>query len=309
MKDALLAVFVGTAMTVVSLASHASAHAQPREQHLYVSVVDEAELPIQGLDENDFVVLEDGQPRDILRATPAVEPLQIDLLLDTSTGARQVIGDMRRAVESFVAELADQHQVSLIGFGGSRFVILEATSNREELIDSLSRLSARPDDASYLVNALLDSVEGFEERGTRRPVAVIVTTTGIDFSDQDVQSIVTRLRLRGAVVHAVVMRTSRRDVRFTDSQWGFGVGPSAASESRDMLLDIGPEQTGGQRIELAATNALPRTLARLASALSNQYRVVYRSPETSEPVRTVQIAVTRGATVRAVPARPPSAPR
>ena len=87
-------------------------------------------------------------------------------------------------------------------------------------------------------------------------------------------SLLTRLRLTGAAVHAVVMRTSSLRMTFQGT-FGLAQFPSWANRARGLMLDIGPEQTSGHRIDISTTNGLPEVLSRLALELTSQYRVVY----------------------------------
>ena len=82
---------------------------------------------------------------------------------------------------------------------------------------------------------------GFAERDALRSVVVVVTTIGVDFSEQDPQPVVTRLRAAGTPVHAVVMRTSRVRMNFTGT-FGLAAFPSWANRALDLMLDIGPER-------------------------------------------------------------------
>ncbi|MCH7747009.1 MAG: VWA domain-containing protein [Acidobacteria bacterium] len=281
----------------------ANAQAQTVERRLYVSVLVDSGSPLQGLRDGDFFIREDGIDREVLRAGPATAPMQIDILVDTSAAARPIIGDLRRALESFVEELHEGNQIAVITFGGTRYVLVQPTTSLDRLKSGMSKLFSRPDTATYLVNALNDTASGFEQREALRPVVVVVTTNGVDFSEQDPQSVVTRLRAAGAVVHAVIMRTSRVRMNFTGT-FGLAVFPSWASRARDLMLDIGPEQTGGHRFDLSTVNGLGEVLARLAFELSNQYLVVYAGARSLLPPQ-VQVAVNSSepVTVRAVPAR------
>ena len=296
MKHA-LAVLV--ALTVLPGAV-AQTRGQAPERDLYVTVLSSRGLPIQGLTERDFLVREDGQRREVLRAEPATEPMQIDILVDTSAASRSIVGDLRRGVEAFVAELRG-NELSLIAVGGARSVITEPTTDLEQLKAGIEKLASRPDTATYLVNSLKDSARDFEDRSVTRPVAVVVTTNGVDFSDQEPEDVVTRLRFTGAVVHVVVIRTA--SVRmlsgrcFSCSSWrfpstfSFPQFPSWASRARDLMLDIGPRQTGGHRLDLSAASALPEVLSRLGFEIASQYHVVYAGAESLVPPRTVEVGV------------------
>ncbi len=56
------------------------------------------------------------------------------------------------------------------------------------------------------------------------------------------------------------------------------------------MLDEGTRKTGGRRIDLLASVALPDALARLAAELEAQYRVVYGRPESLIPPREVKVS-------------------
>ena len=100
------------------------------------------------------------------------------------------------------------------------------------------------------------------------------------------------------------MRTSRVQMTFQGT-FGLSEFPSWANRARDLLLDIGPEQTGGHRIDISTTNGLAEVLSRLAFELSNQYLVVYAISQTLLPPQVVEVGVSldERVTVRAMPAR------
>ncbi len=303
MTRCLLGVALLSGVMAGAVPPSAGAQAQTVERHLYVSVLHDSGSPLQGLGDGDFFIREDGIDREVLRAGPATAPMQIDVLVDNSAAARSIMGDLRRALESFVEELHAGNEIAVITFGGTRNVLVQPTTSLDRLTSGMSKLYSRPDTATYLVNALNDTAGGFDDRGALRPVVVVVTTTGVDFSEQEPERVVTRLRAAGAAVHAVVMRTSRVRMSFTGT-FGLAAFPPWANRARDLMLDIGPEQTGGHRVDLSTVNGLGEVLSRLAFELSNQYLVVYAGARSLLPPQ-VQVAVNTSEpiTVRAVPAR------
>src|SRR5712671_6223497 len=81
--------------------------AQAIQRAMYVSVVNESGAPVPDLGTADFVVREDNVAREVLRVEPAVDPMQIAVLVDTSAASRDNISHMRQALPSFVAALTD----------------------------------------------------------------------------------------------------------------------------------------------------------------------------------------------------------
>src|SRR5581483_5280168 len=66
-----------------------------RERTMYVSAVDEKGEPVKGLGPDDFVIREDGAQREVLRVTPAIEPIDIAILVDDSAASEGVIPRVR----------------------------------------------------------------------------------------------------------------------------------------------------------------------------------------------------------------------
>src|SRR5258706_13710095 len=81
--------------------------AQAIQRAMYVSVVNESGAPVADLGTADFVVREDNVAREVLRVEPAVDPMQIAVLVDTSAASRDNISHMRQALPAFVAALTD----------------------------------------------------------------------------------------------------------------------------------------------------------------------------------------------------------
>ncbi len=73
---------------------------------------------------SDFIVREDNMSREVLRVGRANEPMQIALLVDTSTAARNNIAHYRTALPPFVAMLTTLNET-----GPKNQVAIIATAN------------------------------------------------------------------------------------------------------------------------------------------------------------------------------------
>src|SRR5687768_12576340 len=91
--------------------------ASGRTRDVYVSVLDPKGVPVQGLTAADFTVREDGIAREVLKAVPATEPLQVALLVDDSQAATSMLQPLREGIAAFVAKLQGKAEIALVTFG------------------------------------------------------------------------------------------------------------------------------------------------------------------------------------------------
>lgn len=74
--------------------------------------------------------------------------------------------------------------------------------------------------------------------------------------------------------------------------------------NRATVLDRGPRESGGVRIDVLASSAFESQLVDLANILKSQYRVIYGRPDSLIPPERVEVsAVKSGIEVRGAPAR------
>ena len=118
--------------------------------------------PVADLTVADFTVREDGVLREVLRVSPATDPMQVALLVDNSFATRSYLRDLRAGLGVFVERLGGAHEVAVITFaerpsgtvlaGGRRIDLLRGQRFREtmeaiadELLSQYLRIYARPE--------------------------------------------------------------------------------------------------------------------------------------------------------------------
>jgi hypothetical protein len=112
-----------------------------------------------------------------------------------------------------------------------------------------------------------------------RPVIVVISGQGPEFSQRFHQNVLEELRASHATLHALVL-TRRRASIFND-----GV------RERELTLSEGATLTGGRREDLLTSMALADRLTDLARELKTQYRVVYARPDAVIAPDRLRIAV------------------
>ena len=264
------------------------AGAQSREMTAYVSALDATGAALDALAPGDVTVREDGLAREVLRVTPATDPLQVTLLLDNTGASRDLMADLRRALPTFVAALGDTTEITLMTYGDRPTVAVAPTTSPAALQRAIERLFPQTSAGGYVLDAIIEASRAFEKRGATRPVIVVVGTDGVEFSNAQADEVIDAMGAAGTALHVVIVNDHP--------------GSAMASEEgrqRATVYDRGVRASGGQRVDLLTSQAFERTLQKLANELTHQFKVVYARPVSLIPPEKVTIAAARAAiTVR-----------
>src|SRR5688572_4637386 len=201
-----LALFAAlTATLATGTGSNTYAQAGARERTLFVSALDPRGEPVEGLNPNDFVVTEDGRPREILRVSRAVEPMDIAVLADNSAAADRAIPSLRDGLKAFVGMLAADHQIAIVGLADRPTILQDYTSNRTLLEAATGRLFAMGSSGMTLLDAIVEVSAGVRRREATRAVLVPVITNGVEFTNRNGRDVIRAAREAGVTLTAIVV--------------------------------------------------------------------------------------------------------
>jgi hypothetical protein len=271
------------AVTAASITTPHRLSAQAIQRSLIVTVIDANGARVPDVGPADLIVREDNVSREILRVEPADEPMHIALLVDTSRASRDNISFFRTALPPFVTMLTNpnesgkKNQVSLIATGERPTVITDYTSNAADLLRGINRLWSLEESGAYLLDAILETTQGFKKREVRRPVIVAITQEGTEFSYRHYDQVLDPLRDSGAAFYALMLGQPTGSV--TDE-----------ARSRNIVLDEGTRTTGGSREQLLTPMALAPKLKQLGDQLTHQYLVTYAHPDSLIPPEKVTVS-------------------
>jgi hypothetical protein len=165
-------------------------------------------------------------------------------------------------------------------------VLASPSTDREQIMKGVFRIFEQRQSGSYLLDALIEVSKGFGKREAARPVIVVITTEGPEFSSRRYEDVLKPLHDVGAALHVLVLGPPSNSI-------------SEDARNRSAVLDEGPRTTGGRRELLLASSALPGALKKLANELKRQYRVTYARPQSLIPPESVTVSATRpGMTAR-----------
>jgi VWFA-related protein len=269
-----------------------SAQSSSRERTLFASAVDGDGKPVEGLGPEAFEVREDGVRREILRVSRAIEPIDIALLVDNSTAAADEIMFLRSSLSAFVKKMAIGNHVAVVTLADRPTIRVDYTNDGARLVGAVSGLFSMPQSGMTLLDAITEVSRGLARREASRAVIVPVITDGTEFTNTYHRDVVNELTRAGAALHMVTVGQFYVD------------NDDRSSRERSFLLDVGPAQTGGQRMTLLSPMGLGLALEKLAAELSSQYKVVYSRPEALIKPSKVTVSSARPTlVVRGTPAR------
>jgi hypothetical protein len=267
--------------------------AQARERTVYVSVFDTAtRAPVKDLGPDAFLIREDGVRREVLRVTPATSPMPVAVVFDNSAPATDTISDLRRALQSFVKAMDGVGPIALISVADRPTIAVDYTTNQKQLLDGAGRVFAVPSSGATLLDGIIETSKGIAKRDADRAAIVVITTERVEYSQVYYEQVLEPLRESGATMHAIV---------FQNPQGSLG---SDEARNRATVLDRGPRESGGVRLDVLTSQAYEGRLTELATILKSQYRVVYSRPESLIPPEKVEVSTTKpGLDAHGTPAR------
>jgi hypothetical protein len=289
-----LAVLLASALCVSTVARPA-AQRSARERSLYVSVVDQNGAPVAGLGPTDFVVKEDNVTREVLRVVPAEDPMQVAVLVDTSQAARDSIPHIRQALPPFVSTMTipsasgRKNEVAIIGIGERPTILAEYSSDPNQVRKGVDRIWALPSSAMYLLDAIIETAQGFKKREASRPVMISIATSGQDFSNRQHDQAIDPLKAGDIAFYAIMLGQPDTSL-------------STEARERAIVLSEGPRVTGGYQEQLLTAMALPNKMKQLGEQLTHQYKVTYGRPESLIPPEKITVAAAKqGLVARGTP--------
>ena len=245
--------------------------ASQREQHprfsvdvsavaLDVVVTDKKGRFVRGLKQDDFLVLEEGVPQELIFFTSDVTPVTILVLLDSSASVRANHREVQKAANRFISKLP-RGDAARIGFFHNRVVFgPRFTDNMREHIAMINQM--RPQRSTHLYDALLASLQELSTIQDRK--ALLLFTDGDDEgSEASMEDALEAARQSRLSIYAVGL---------------LGWSMADGMDTRDALLTQIAEYTGGRAFFPRNEKEMRTAFDRIRDELHRQYRMAYFPP-------------------------------
>jgi Ca-activated chloride channel family protein len=228
-----------------------------------VTVTDEMNRVVLGLEKENFQVYENKQLQSIQSFSSMDVPVSIGIIFDTSGSMVTKIDRAREAIGELIETANPQDEFFLITFADQPIDLADFTTSPEELMSDL--IFARPKGLTALLDAVyLGLAKMHSARYTKK--ALLIISDGGDnhsrYSEKDLKRLV---KESDVMIYAIGIYDNY--FRTVEEQ----LGP-------ELLSDIS-ELSGGRSFTVDNPNDLPDIAGKIGVELRNQYVLGYRPNE------------------------------
>jgi Ca-activated chloride channel homolog len=260
---------------------------------LSVTATDASGRYVTGLTAEDFLVLEDGLPQELVFFSPAETNLAVSLLLDSSGSMVERMPLARKAANRFISQLRPGDVAQIVEFNSRVQVLQGFTDDREALTRAVDSIGVGG--LTSLYNAIYIAMQTFDTRpdadlDDRRRHVVVVLSDGEDTSSLvTFDAVFDAARRSHSVIYTIGLALDPALSQATESRQG-----RLFAENPRFLLRQLADQTGGRLLLTDRAQELESIYDTIADELAHQYVMGYLPPppaEGQEEWRTIGVRV------------------
>ena len=238
---------------------------------LNVTVTDASRQFVRGLTATDFAVFEDGVPQQVKFFEATDTPLDLIVLIDTSSSMSDKMDVVHEAASGFLKTLKAGDRGAVVSFADGVDVVQQLTADRDSLEQAVRKTAARG--ATSLNNALYISLKQFgraaRQDGDLRRQAIAVLSDGEDTSSLvSFDDVLDLARKSGVSIYPIVLQSKYASKMMPQGQ------RRSYSESEYSMRSLAQE-TGAQAFFPNQIVELKGIYASIAQELSSQYAIAY----------------------------------
>jgi len=227
-----------------------------------VTVLDEMNRPVMGLQKEDFSVFEDENAQQIRSFATEDAPISIGLLLDFSKSMSNKFHNEREAVQEFFQNANANDDYFAISFSNRPQLLADATQSIGEIQAKLTTVT--PNGYTALFDAIYLGVSKMRTARYKRR-ALLVITDGCDTTSRYTAKETKRMAREADVeIYAIALNNPIPLVKTLEEKLG----------QRDLSQIT--EATGGRTIMIDNAAQIPAAAAAISWELRNEYVLGYR---------------------------------
>ena len=211
---------------------------------------------VPGLEQDEFTILDNGMPQEIVFFQNDVQPFTVVVMMDYSASMTANLDRLQAAAEQFLLRMLPEDKGQVGSFSDKIQFSGTFTNDRDDLIFALKDLQfgnpTRLYDATYESVAMLEGVEG-------RKVVLVFTDGDDTASRRGMGDVLDRAKDDEVMIYAIGLESE------------YFNGQRRVRTRPDRGLRRLADETGGGYFELKKTDELGPTFTRVAQELHSQY--------------------------------------
>lgn len=228
---------------------------------LLATVVDARGRTVVDLEADDFVISENGRPREILDLHVADYPVAV--LIDDQQSAAAALPAIKAAAGRFISRIG-QRPVAVVALTRPDELVATFDDERTDVLARLDDIATNTSSDAMPLQALAQAVRLLSQTGAVFSAVVVISAAPIDASQPVQGDLLPGVVESGTAVHVIANRSAEANE----------VGRPQESD----LLRLLAEQTHGQYTAIFTTASYAVALDRLADRLSSEMMVEFLVP-------------------------------
>jgi Ca-activated chloride channel homolog len=252
---------------------------------LFATVTDAQNRLVPELTKDDFTVLDNDKPQELLVFQSENQPITVVVMLDTSGSMTGSIALLKAAAEQFVTRLLPDDKAAVGAFNDKIELSASFSNDRDGLITEIRDLDFGNGTRLYdAINESLNQLRGIDGRRV-----ILVFTDGDDTSSRVGRgTVMDRARAEEVMIYAIGLQSEFFD------------GARVVRSKPDSGLRRLADETGGGYFELKQTSDLGPTFTRVAQELHSQYVLGFEAQQLDGKVHKLTVKMKQvGMTARA----------
>jgi Ca-activated chloride channel family protein len=225
-----------------------------------VTITDEQDRIITGLDKDNFQVFEGKDPEEIRHFSSDDSPVSVGFILDLSGSMQSKLDRAREAIVEFCRTANPQDEFFLIEFSDRPQVVADFTHRVEDIQNQL--ILTAPQGHTALLDAVFLGVQTMKQASHRKRALLIISDGGDNHSRYTEREVTSLVKEADVMIYAVGVY----DRYFATPEERMGP---------ELLNEIS-EVTGGRAFTIDNPNSLPEVANKIGMELRYQYLLAYR---------------------------------
>ncbi|MBS1817130.1 MAG: VWA domain-containing protein [Acidobacteria bacterium] len=252
---------------------------------LFATVTDGQNRLVPDLTQDDFQVLDNDKPQQLVVFESQNQPITVVVLLDTSASMTGSIKLLKQAAEEFVMRLLPEDRAAVGAFNDKIELSAQFSNDRDQLVTEIRDLDFG--NGTRLYDAMAEGLNQLQ--GVQGRKVILVFTDGDDTSSRVGRgTVMDRARAEEVMIYAIGLQSEYFD------------GARMVRSKPDSGLRRLADETGGGYFELKQTADLGPTFTRVAQELHSQYVLGFEAQSLDGKVHKLTVKMKQaGMTARA----------